>query len=144
MRGASPAVLDQQVPRPLDVKLECGTRGADADRRADYDELGVIRQPDEAEDLDASPGQSELKKATWRATLAVIPGAAAGTLTLVLTGEPLIAAVVAAAPVLAAASSRSTAAARAALSSNGWPLILMRGRPYFTGFQVTKLNLNVR
>ena len=75
----------------------------DEERRADYDRLGVIVRPNDGEPIQAPAGRSELRKAAWQAALAIIPGAAAGLLTLVLTGEPFIAVIVAAAPVLAAA-----------------------------------------
>ena len=82
----------------------------DKERRAEYDRLGVIVRPDDGEPIAAPAGHSELRKAAWQAALAIIPGAAAGLLTLVLTGEPFIAVIVAAAPVLAAALLATTRA----------------------------------
>ena len=74
----------------------------DPSRRAQYDDSGVITtDPDVAEIEPRKP--SQLRRVAWRGGIAVLPGVAAGLLTLLMTSEPIIAVIVAVAPVLAAA-----------------------------------------
>ena len=74
----------------------------DPERRAKYDDYGVVS--DAADEEDLTPRDAGAwKKTAMRAGIAVIPGALAGMLSLWVTGEPMIAVLVFAAPVLAAA-----------------------------------------
>ena len=74
----------------------------DPDRRADYEEYEEAHGS--AEHVEQTrPKRSAWRRVAWQAAIAVVPGAFAGLLSLIVIGEPFVAVIVAAAPVLAAA-----------------------------------------
>ena len=74
----------------------------DPDRRADYEEYEEAHGSAEHVEQTRSK-RSEWRRVAWQAAIAVVPGAFAGLLSLIVIGEPFVAVIVAAAPVLAAA-----------------------------------------
>ena len=74
----------------------------DPSRRAQYEDFGVITTDADVSELEPRK-PSQLRRIALRGGIAVLPGVAAGLLTLLMTNQPLIAVIVAVAPVLAAA-----------------------------------------
>ena len=74
----------------------------DPERRTQYEDYGVITSDVDAPELEPRE-PSQFRRAGLRGGIAVLPGVAAGLLSLLLTGEPIVAVIVAVAPVLAAA-----------------------------------------